>query len=266
MEILASQTNPDETHVNLLLARATLYSALAIGFRPPTAETIERLVSKQGLRTLSAAAKILDPGTGSFSSAVLHLRSRDLSLPVLEKAHAHLFGHTARGAVSPYETEYGSEALFQQPHELGDLSGFYLAFGLKLKADVHERPDHISCECEFLAFLSLKKLHALEQGDRPMADEAQKAERLFLRDHLARFVPAFALKLAANDSSGFYCALGHLCLAFVKQESRRLNVPLGAESLGLRPATDDQVPLACGNGSECGAMPGAFDPQNRDAE
>ena len=51
----------------------------------------------------------------------------------LASRYRFLFGHTARGEITPYETEYGNEALFQQPQELGDLMGFYRAFGLDMK-------------------------------------------------------------------------------------------------------------------------------------
>jgi putative dimethyl sulfoxide reductase chaperone len=260
-------TTPDldqqNVNINSILARATLYSALALGFRPPTAQTLARLGREEGNRALSDAATVLDKdGILNLTSTILQLRRDDWSLPKLETTFARLFGHTAQGVVSPYETEYGAEAPFQQPHDLGDLSGFYLAFGLALKGDVHERGDHISCECEFLAFLALKELYAVEKEDLPMIEEVRKAGRLFLRDHLARFAPTFAHKLGVEDPDGLYGALGDLCLKLVTCECRRLNIPLGMETLGLRPATDDRVPLGCGNGLECTAMPGAFDPDN----
>jgi TorA maturation chaperone TorD len=78
----------------------------------------------------------------------------------LTALHRRLFGHTVRGEVPAYETEYGDEALFQQPQELSDLGGFMQAFGLKLRPDAHERIDHVSCECEFLAFLGYKEAFA----------------------------------------------------------------------------------------------------------
>ena len=245
--------------VDLALARATLYSALALGFRSPTEETLKRLGSKDAMEALSDAARVLDENS-AVCSAIHDLFVRGQSLATLSASYASFFGHTARGRVSPYETEYGAAALFQQPHDLGDLNGFYLAFGLKVNADEHERADHISCECEFLSFLALKEAYALEKGDIAMLEEVHKATRLILQDHLARFVPAFARRLGSEDAGGFYGALGNFCLRFVTQECRRLDVPLGLESLGLRAATDDGVPMACGDGRDCVAMPGAFNP------
>lgn len=254
--------NSDVSDIDLSLCRAVLYSALAVGFRPPTKEMLDRLVSENKSAALSAAAATIDSGNeGRLGSLLLRLRPQVGSLSDLSSSFFRLFGHTARGTISPYETEYGSEAMFQQPHDLGDLNGFYLAFGLTLKLDEHERPDHISCECEFLSFLALKESYALEKGNLSMSEEARKATRLFLRDHLARFTPAFAKKLRSEDPGGFYDTLGELCVQFVNGECARFDVPAGVETLGLRPAVDDRMPMACGSGVECAAMPGVFNPE-----
>ncbi|MEE9231325.1 MAG: hypothetical protein V3U86_11540, partial [Acidobacteriota bacterium] len=43
------------------LARSILYEALALGFRPPGTETCERLLSRQQVHALGAAAATVDP-------------------------------------------------------------------------------------------------------------------------------------------------------------------------------------------------------------
>jgi putative dimethyl sulfoxide reductase chaperone len=177
------------------------------------------------------------------------------SLITLTEAHQQLFGHTARGGVPPYETEYGAEALFQQPQEMGDLMGFYNAFGLTVNIEARERPDHVSSECEFLSFLALKEAYALEHEEAAMLAETRKAERLFLRDHLGRFLPAFAKKISREASEGLYGSLGQLAYDFIALECARFGVPTGPQNLTLRPADDEHVPIACGSG-ECPAMPG----------
>lgn len=252
---------PEIEQIDVALCRATLYSALALGFRPPTKETQRRLGSAPEAEALLEAARMLDHHSGSgLVSAVEMLLQGDSTLDALQTSYARLFGHTARGVVSPYETEYGSEAIFQQSHELGDLSGFYFAFGLIVKADEHERPDHISCECEFLSFLALKETYALEKRDTPMLEEVRKATRLFLQNHMARFVPAFARKLGSESPPPFYRALGNLCLGLITLECRQFDLPMGLEGLGLRPVMDDRVPMACGNAADCMPLPGAYDP------
>ena len=253
-EIMEAPGWDRDLEIDVACCRAGLYSALALGFRPPEKETIARLCSKEGPAALADAASVLDAG-GKLAAA-----ARALALIVtfgdeLSASHRRLFGHTARGAVPPYETEYGVEALFQQPQEMGDLMGFYRAFGLTLNNQEHERADHVSCECEFLSFLALKEAYAVEHRDAFMLEETRKAERLFLRDHLGRFLPAFANKLTHEDRNGLYGTLGSLAFQFIALECARFSVPLGLENLTLRPADDDRVPMACGS-AECPVMPG----------
>jgi TorA maturation chaperone TorD len=263
VELKTSSSDQKVGEVDVALSRATLYSALALGFRPLREETLTRLTSEENLPALTEAAAILDrDGAAELASTVRGLgAAENSSLDGLLQAFHRLFGHTARGGVPPYETEYGTEAVFQQPQEMGDLMGFYRAFGLTLNAQEHERADHISCECEFVSFLALKEAYALERGESAMLEETRNAARLFLRDHLGRFAPAFAKKLRQAANGGFYGAMTELCYRLVTLDCSRFGVPVGPQSLPLRPATDDRVPMACGSGAECMAIPGAGGPE-----
>lgn len=234
------------------LARGTLYAALALGFRPPTHETLERLASPDAAAALADAAAVLERDLRARAAALAH---SGLDLDRLAAAHRHLFGHTVRGEVPVYETEYGNEALFQQPQELGDLAGFLAAFGLALRPDVRERIDHVSCECEFLAFLAFKEAFALEHDDAGMHAATVRAGALYLRDHLGRLAPALVRRIARADPSGFYRVLAELLLALVAYDGRRLGVELGPEGLGLRPDPNSiAAPMGC---EQCaGGRPG----------
>jgi len=253
--------------IDLSYCRAAIYSVLALGFQPPTAQILSRLLTPASRASLARAATLLYPEhKADLLSGIEALAQAGASdSAALASRYHFLFGHTARGEITPYETEYGNEALFQQPQELGDLMGFYRAFGLAMKADQHERPDHVSCEFEFLMFLALKEAYALEHNDDAMRQETCKAQILFMRDHVGRFLPAFAGQLQRADRCGFYGNLGELCRRFVNAEADRLQVPLGAANLGLRPADDSRIPMACGSGAECAAMPGADMPEGADS-
>jgi hypothetical protein len=72
-------------------------------------------------------------------------------------------------------------------------------------------------------------------------------------------------KLGGENASGFYAALAGLGLRLVTQEGARLKVTLGGANMVLRPADDDRVPMACGSGTECTAMPGACTPEGDDS-
>jgi DMSO reductase family type II enzyme chaperone len=266
MESSNFEAADDPSTVDLAYCRAVLYSALAIGFQPPTKENLSRLVTEQSKACLADAAALLYPREPDLVAAIEALPgSETVELPQLRTNYRILFGHTAQGRISPYETEYGNEALFQQPQELGDLMGFYRAFGLALKLEHHERPDHLSCECEFLMFLALKEGFAVGHRDQEMLAETRKAQKLFLRDHLARFVPAFVTRLSREDPAGFYGCLGEIALRLIRAECTQFDVKPGVTNLGLRPADDNRVPMACGSGAECAAMAGAGVPDGGDS-
>lgn len=245
--------NPKLNEVDLALCRSILYEALALGFRPPTDETISRLASSDGVAALAAAAAELDAAWDAHLVRLIH-RLTGSPIPVsLESARTQfrkLFGHTARGVVPPYETEYGEDSLFQPLQEMSDLAGFCHAFGLSLSPSEHERIDHIACECEFMLFLARKEAYALVTGDAIMLEETRRATRLFLKDHLGRWGPAFGRRLAREDQGGFHGALGELLVALVTQECARAGVPAGPELLRLRSTSLADPPMACGPGQE----------------
>jgi TorA maturation chaperone TorD len=160
--------------------------------------------------------------------------------------HDRIFGHSLRGLVCPYETEYGRLEVWQQAHELSQLAGFYGAFGLRI--GVKERLDHIACEVEFLELLSLKEAWARDRGDDEQADVTRTATRSFLRDHLGRFGPAFARSLVSAAPHDFHGRVGALLAALLEHECTRLGVPLGSPLLEVRAFVEDPVPMACGTG------------------
>jgi len=250
-----SQTVSPLKKADLALCRSGMYEALALGFRAPSEETMQRLVTAEQNLALAEIARALDSAladeraTKLFSLVIALSQCMDArNLDELVSAYRRFFGHTAHGLVPAYETEYGEETLFQQPQQLGDLAGFYEAFGLKLNS--HERVDHIACECEFLAFLTRKEAFALEERNSEMLAETRKAQRLFLRDHLARFVPAFSSLLANQDRDGFYGTLAKLCRQFILSECAQFNIQPGPEKLRLRPVNVDSEELTCGPGEE----------------
>jgi TorA maturation chaperone TorD len=241
------------------LCRGALYAAVALGFGPVTAATVRALARPAGAAALVATARALEAleGIDGFAACVARLAEPRSGAAALSAAHRRLFGHTARGPVPAYETEYGNEALFQQPQELGDLAGFMAAFGLTLRREAHERIDHVSCECEFLAFLSYKEAYAIESGDAEMRSLTARAATLFLRDHLGRFAPAFARRLERNDPGGFYNALGRVLLLLVARDCERLGVPLGDHGLALRPDPSSvAAPMGCAAPGEGGCPSG----------
>ena len=235
------------------LCRSALWQALALGLRYPTDETVARLASGEGALALADAAAALDGVEGTDLAACARQLAGEPapSRAALESAYGRLFGHTARGPVTPYETEYGEDSTWEPPREMSDLGAFFRAFGLGLAPKAHERPDHVACEAEFLMFLARKEAHAVTAGDEGMHEATRRAGRAFLRDHLGRWAPAFGAKLGREDRNGFYGALGRLCAAFAVAECGRVGVAAGPEFLRLRSGAPDPAPMACGPTPPC---------------
>jgi TorA maturation chaperone TorD len=235
---------PEPGAFEMALARSALYEALALGFGPPTAEVSRRLASAESTAGLVAAAAFVH---ADLPPLVGRLAAADVRPETLAAAFVRLFGHTAQGEVPLFETEYGADELFLQPQQLADIGGFYGALGLAVAPDAGERPDHVRCQCEFLMCLTRREAIAAERTDVDALATTAGIARLFLRDHLGRFLPALAARLERLDPGGFYGALGALAGRFIELECARAAVPAGPPALHLRLPVDDGVPMACGS-------------------
>lgn len=238
-------TNEHRHLSDVALARSLLYKTLSLGFQPPTEEMMDQLVTGAARQIIDAASQLVDEAGGG--SDVLS-RSRELTrgprplLSELTVAYEHLFDCPNRGAVCPFETEYGGANRLLQLQELGEVRGYYLAFGLRLRTQTDLRVDHVSCECEFMGLLCRKESGVIEprraasfaQPDvwREIDEDARQAAHCFLRDHLARFGVAFAKSVERHDG-GFYRRVGRLLAEFLQAECRRFKVALGPVDLGL---------------------------------
>jgi TorA maturation chaperone TorD len=234
----------DGAQLDEALARSALYEVLALGFGPPTATVSARLAAPGSATGLIGAATAVHP---DLPPLIARLTAADARPDTLAAAHVRLFGHTAQGEVPLLETEYGADGLFLHPQQLADIAGFYRAVGLVVAADAGERPDHVRCECELLMFLARKEAVAIERNDVEEIQATRTLGRLFLRDHLGRFVPALAARLTRLDPAGFYGALAAVAGRFVEIECVRAGVPAGPPALRLRLPVDDGVPMACGS-------------------
>ena len=248
----------DPDPIDHALTRAVVYQALSLAFQTPTADRLNRLGARNGFGVLVGALLTLNESADSKSLARSAARLASLSVPrvpALTDSYWRLFGHTTRGLVCGCETEYGPDNGFHQPQQLADISGFYLAFGLRPLAAAEVRGDHIACECEFMDFLSRKEARLLDSDalDEPSAatlDVTQQGARLFLRDHLGRFGRAFSTRVAAEDGDGYFGAFAGVLFALIEAECARVGIQAGPEDLIVRPDDIDDTPMACGSADE----------------
>lgn len=218
------------------LARSCLYRFIFPLFLYPEEGIISGLNWDEGEEALTILGNRVGLD-GAFES----LRSSLENTADIESEHVRVFSHTIGENCPPYETQYGDgekkgEAqIFMQVQELGDIAGFYRAFGVDVSGEIKERVDHISIEMEFMAFLAYKEANALVSNGGEKKEEVEicrDAQKNFLNDHLGRWIPFFTKRLEAQAKEGFYQKLALVTERFLAFET---------ETFGLRPKKVKEV-------------------------
>ncbi|MHC4547396.1 MAG: TorD/DmsD family molecular chaperone [Planctomycetota bacterium] len=215
------------------LHRTVVWGALAVAFRAPDDEPF------RFAGDLPRAAEALGLDAAPFLRAI---DDTDLREP-----YDGIFGHTVRGPCPAYEGEYGEPRGMRFAHEIGDVQGFYRAFGLQPSRRLAERADHVAVECEFIAFLALKEACALMAHGEDKADLCRDASSKFLRNHVGRFGRALAARVRRRSGAPFYRAAAALLDQAIVRDGTRLGVPTGPAELPLREdtGTPDDACIRC---------------------
>ena len=235
------------------IARSFLYRLLALAYEDPTAAGWTRMTESSCQSNLEAAIHTLavnSPTLAGVAGAFLCALKPE-GFDDFVNSYLIAFGHAARGQCPLNEIDYGdmkADPLFQ-PHRLADLCAFYRAFGLEVADNAGERPDHICLELEFMCVLAAKEAYTLEhQLDLEDLSVCREAQKRFLREHLARWVPGFTRRVARLVGNSVLGALANLTCAFVEADCARFTVAPGGQELLLRPVNEaaDSMCASCG--------------------
>ena len=219
-----------------ILARALGYRLISCLFRHPT-EHREWLSDISQLNWLEMADCWDFEPVFTLKEKIVKLfqEIERIDLPQWMHQYENIFGHTACSKVPLYELEYGEEHSHRQPQELADITGFYEAFGLRGNAGIHERPDHISVEAEFIYSLLYKMALALREKDSEHAQICQKAYERFIQEHLGAWLPALTYRISKYSDSVLLRLIADFAYSFLEQECGKHNLVIGTESLSIRP-------------------------------
>ncbi len=215
----------------LALRRSQLYRFLADALLYPTENWL-------------FDAPFVEPALNELNLSLYQLSSGAIELTDLQAEHRRVFGLT--GSIG-YETEYGLPHEYRQSQELADIAGFYRAFGFENGGVIRERPDYLATELEFMHLLTLKEAYARDRDEQDHVEVCVDAQRKFLCDHLARWLPFFAKRLEQTQIDGVYAELTALIVAFVAAEADRLDArpePFRVPEIKATPFNSD---FSCGD-------------------
>ena len=170
----------------------------------------------------------------------------------LQSEHRRVFSNVITLDCPPYETLFGNDHVFAQSHVMGDISGFYRAFGVELSKDIHERLDHLSVEFEFMHFLTYKESYSRCHDGAEKTQIVVDAQKKFVRNHIGRWVPLFCRMLSKKADSGFFRLVAEMTADWMEFETAYLGVtPQPYTETDYRPATFNSPE---GQTYECGAQ------------
>ena len=155
-----------------------------------------------------------------------YLASDEASTLDLARDYAKAFcgaGATNRDSAYPFESFYTSKERLLMQEARDDALRWYRRFGLEKNEDWHDCEDHLGVELEFAAALVQMWREAAAAGDEARAAELLEAQRDFERDHLANWLPLFALDAQRRARTDFYKGLAQLAEAYVAADVAALD-------------------------------------------
>lgn len=216
------------SRVDSLLTRSSMYQVLSACFLYPTEKNLSVLKTpkiQEYQKALVLCYESIDDGVelnrcfGEIQEAFAAT-----SIEILQSEYQRIVGHTMSKECPLYETQYGASQVFQQVQELGDIQGFYRAFGLDTSEIEKERCDHVSVELEFMHFLLYKQAYAMENHGDEKTQICVDAQKKFLKEHIGKWVPLFSVLFARKAGEGFYRAVSALTKEFLRLEIKLMGV------------------------------------------
>jgi TorA maturation chaperone TorD len=215
------------TSTETAIRRAAAYSLLADSFAYPEQEVVERLAEDGAM---------FGPLLQATPLAGLAARARLADRTVLEREHVTVFTLSTSTDCPTFETAYFPGEPQNQTARMADIAGFYRAFGVDATSGGF-RPDELSVELEFMAYLCRKQMHAAEYMGSPRVNQVLRAQRLFLEEHLGQWAASLGERVTGRAAPGSFYQLAGLALSeWVRDDSVLMGA--GAPAMAIEPHLD----------------------------
>jgi len=217
---------PSVPPADTCLRRAVMYEVLTLGFREPSAASVEAFLTGELVATVRECVAGLEGDKAGYEPAIAALESAAATADSDHKSvlrdllveHARLFTGPGKCDVPCYASQYLDGATGDRGHVLNRAgadfaAAAYRAEGVALASELHELPDHVAIELEFLYHLCRREEAAWEGGQRDEATRVRRVHDAFLRDHAAVWLRAFSDEVRSSAQLEFYRAFAELLSA-----------------------------------------------------
>lgn len=211
--------------MNRSMARSTIYNILSLCFTYRDEKVCSWILKGKWTEEIKEALKLLTEG--GFEEPLQSLKDffkgerEAISLEVARE-YTRLFINAFPHVVAP---PYGSVYMEKDGQVYGkftsEVVSFYHETGFTLKGDLHDLPDHIAHELEFMGILANRESQATS-SEKIRLEEMQID---FFSRFLLPWVPVFCEKIEGNSHSPFYRHLGQLTREFIQLEKNYLGIP-----------------------------------------
>lgn len=187
--------------------RSRLYQLLGMAFAFPDEDFFTAIADGTFAAAVAATCAGLPYDLGAVPR--LDLQGSAIGYVDFESEYIRLFDVGAAGPPCPL---YGGVYIGDRMKNMEDATRFYNFFHLRMSPEMHELPDHVTTELEFLHYLTFRETQLRQQGGDALS--LLRAERDFLARHPCKWLPRMQGRLAKQECPPFFAALVQFAIAF----------------------------------------------------
>ena len=199
-------------------ARADLCRFLSACYYEPNTDFSEEHL----FDSMLAAASAIDPDLAARARKLgAAFMAQDMETLLVD--HTALFIGPAQPRAMPYASFWLTDDQSMRHEATMAVLDLYERGGFDVSEDLHELPDHIAVELEFLYLLIFAQNQAQLGGNAEEQSSANVLHRRFAVEHLGTWVGPFAAAVNAGAETAFYKELAGFTERFVRIEASLQN-------------------------------------------
>jgi len=197
-------------------AREDLCRYLAACYYEPGPEFAEERLFDSTL----AAASAIDPELAESARRLgAAFAAQDLQTLLVD--YTALFIGPSQPRAMPYASFWLTDDASMRHEATAAVLDFYAQGGFEVSEELHELPDHVAVELEFLYLLTFAENQPQPGASQDELRVASALRQRFVADHLGAWIGSFAAAIRAGAGTEFYRELADFTERFVRMEADR---------------------------------------------